>query len=98
MKILLRVFARKEKPDSLEKLLPTREQAFEILVRSQKAAIIFFILSWPIGILGGIASLFMNTSISALYFFIIIVITSVMFGYIIFYFVKRGYLLFPEDD
>jgi MFS family permease len=98
MKILFRVFARKEKPDSLEKLLPTREQAFEILVRSQKAAIIFFILSWPIGKLGGVASLFMNTSISALYFFIIIVITAVMFGYIIFYFGRRGYLLFPEDD
>jgi MFS family permease len=97
MKILFKVFVQKEKPDSLEKLLPTREQTIEILVRSQKAAIIFFILSWPIGILGGVASLFMNTSISALYFFIIIVITAVMFGYIIFYFGRRGYLLFPED-
>jgi hypothetical protein len=97
MKILFGVFIRKEKPDSLEKLLPAREQAIEILVRSQKAAIMFFILSWPIGILGGIAALFMTTSISVLYFFIIIVITAVMFGYILFYFGRRGYLLFPED-
>jgi hypothetical protein len=97
MKILFRVFVRKEKPDSLEKLLPAREQAIEILVRAQKAAIIFFILSWPIGILGGVASLFMNTSISAIYFFIIIVISAVMFGYLIFYFGRRGYLFFPEE-
>jgi MFS family permease len=97
IKILFKFIVRKEKPDSLEKLLPTREQAIEILVRSQKAALIFFILSWPIGISGGIASLFMNTSISALYFFIIIVISAVMFGYLIFFFGRRGYLPFPED-
>ncbi len=97
IKILFRVFVRKEKPDSLEKLLPSRDQAIEIMVKAQKAAKIFFILSWPIGVLGGVASLFMNTSISKIYLSVIVIITAVMFGYAINYFGRRGYLPFPEE-
>lgn len=97
IKTLFGIFLRREKPESLEKLLPTKDQAIEFMVRAQKAAKIFFIISWPIGIAGGIASLFINTSINKVYLFVIIIISTVMFGYSINYFGRRGYLPFPEE-
>jgi len=97
MKMIFRYFVHKEKPVSVEEILPSREKMTELLVRAQKSARIFFILSWPIGIVGGIVSLFMNTSINSLIFFVIILITAVIFGYVLFYFGRRGYLPFPEE-
>jgi hypothetical protein len=97
MKMIFRYFVHKEKPASVEEILPSREKMTELLVRAQKSARIFFILSWPIGIVGGIVSLFMNTSINSTIFFVIILITAVIFGYVLFYFGRRGYLPFPEE-
>ena len=97
MKMIFRYFVHKEKPVSVEEILPSREKITELLVRAQKSARIFFILSWPIGIVGGIVSLFMNTSINSLIFFVIILITAVIFGYALFYFGRRGYFPFPEE-
>ena len=97
MKMIFRYFVHKEKPTSVEEILPSREKMAELLVRAQKSAIIFFILSWPIGIVGGIVSLFMNTSINSAIFFVIILITAVTFGYVLFYFGRRGYFPFPEE-
>ena len=97
MKMIFRYFVHKEKPASVEEILPSREKITELLVRAQKSARIFFILSWPIGIVGGIVSLFMNTSINSLIFFVIILITAVIFGYVLFYFGRRGYFPFPEE-
>jgi len=97
MRMIIRYFFHKEKPASVEEILPSREKMTELLVRAQKSARIFFILSWPIGIVGGIVSLFMNTSINSAIFFVIILITAVTFGYVLFYFGRRGYFPFPEE-
>lgn len=97
LKIIFGFIFRRKKPDSIEELLPTKEKAVELLVRAQKAAKIYFILSWPIGILGGFLTMFMDTSASASFLFIIVLSSAVLFGYVLYYFGRRGYIPFPEE-
>lgn len=97
IKIIFGFIFRRKKPDSIEELLPTREKAVELMVRAQKAAKIYFILSWPIGILGGFFTMFMDTSTSASFLFIIVLSSAVLFGYVLYYFGRRGYFPFPEE-
>ena len=97
IKTMYRYFVRKEKPASLIELLPTREEAAALIVRTQKATRIFFIMSLPIGIIGGLLSLFIKTSINSTILFALIIMTAVIFGFLLSYFGRRGYLPFPVE-
>lgn len=97
LKIIFGFIFRRKKPESIEELLPAKEKAVELMVRAQKAAKIYFILSWPIGILGGFFTTFMDTSTSALLLFVIVLSSAVLFGYVLYYFGRRGYVPFPEE-
>lgn len=96
-KIIGRVLIRKEKPASLNELLPEREKLIEMMVKAQKYSRIFFILSWPIGFAGGLATMFMKSSSSSVLLFIIVMIFAVLYGYALSYFGRRGYLPLPEE-
>ena len=97
IKIIAKVFIRKEPPSSMNELLPEKEKLIELMVRAQKYSRTFFILSWPIGIAGGIATLFMKTSMSSTFLFFIVLMFAVIYGYALSYFGRRGYLPFPEE-
>jgi len=97
LKIIFGFLVRKEKPKSVYDLLPAREKVIEIMVRAQKATRIFFLLSWPIGIVGGIAVMFLKTSASTLLLSITVAVSAVAYGYALSYFGRRGYLPFPEE-
>jgi len=96
-KIFAIVFIRKEKLDSLSELLPEREKLIELMVRAQKYSKTFFILSWPIGFAGGLATMFMKTSSSSVFLFIVVTVLAVLYGYALSYFGRRGYLPLPEE-
>jgi len=96
-KILFRFIIHKQKPASIEELFPTQEEAANIMVKVQKAARSFFILSVPVGLAGGFLSLFFNKEISSVFLFVIITATSASYGYFLFYYGRRGYMPFPED-
>jgi hypothetical protein len=97
IKMLIGFFVYRKKPESINSIIPTNEKSIEIMVRAQKATKIFFILSWPIGIAGGIASMFIKTSVSPLVLFILVSGSSIVFGYALYYFGRRGYLPFPGE-
>jgi len=97
VKIIVRFFVRKEKPASFNELLPERGKLIALMVRAQKYSRTFFIISWPIGIAGGFATLFMNTSMNPALLFMLVFICSIVFGYILSHFGRRGYLPFPEE-
>ena len=97
IKVLVKLFIKKEKPKSINEFLPDREKLIELLVRVQKHSRWFLIICWPIGIVGGIASLFMISSLSSSLLFMLIFISSVIYGHLLFYFGRRGYLPFPEE-
>lgn len=97
IKILFRFIIHKQKPASIEELFPTREEAAKIMVKVQKAARSFFILSIPVGFAGGFLSLFFNKDISSVILFIIITATSALYGYFLYYFGRRGYMPFPDE-
>jgi len=96
-KLFAKVFIRKEKPDSLSELLPEREKLIELMVKAQKYSRTFFILSWPIGFAGGLATMFMKTSSSSVFLFIVVTVLAVLYGYALSYFGRRGYLPLPEE-
>lgn len=97
MKILFKYFIRKEKAESAYDLLPSREKVLEIMVRAQKATKTFSVMSWPIGIAGWFASLFFSTSTNKALLFILVLAGSVLFGYVLSRFGRRGYFPFPEE-
>ena len=97
LKIFVKFIIRKEKLASLNEILPEREKLIELLVKTQKYSITFFVLSWPVGIVGGIATLFMKTSMSSAFLFVLIIIIAAVYGYLLSYFSRRGYLPFPEE-
>jgi hypothetical protein len=88
LKMLFRFFIYKEKPSSIEDVLPSREKLTELIVKAQKSARIFFILGWPIGL---------TKSINPVMYFVVILLISVIFGYVLYYFGRRGYFPFPEE-
>ena len=97
LKIVFSFIFRKKKPGSIEEMLPSREKVIELMVRSQKAAKTFSILSWPIGIAGGFLTMFISTSMDSTLLFALILVSAVTFGYVLSYFGRRGYLPFPEE-
>ena len=97
IKIIAKIFVRKERPSSVNEFLPEREKIIEMMVRVQKYSRAFLIMGWPIGILGGFVTLFMRTSLNTLLLFLIVSVTSVLYGYILSYFGRRGYLPLPEE-
>jgi len=97
LKIFVKLIARKKKPTSLNELLPEREMLIELMVRAQKYSGTFFILSWPIGFVGGFVTLFMKTSMGSVFLFMLIIIGSAIYGFLLSYFGRRGYLPFPEE-
>ena len=97
IKIIVKIFIRKEKPSSVNEFLPEREKLIEMMVRVQKYSRSFLIIGWPIGILGSFTTLFMNASLNTLILFLFVFVTSVLYGYLLSYFGRRGYLPLPEE-
>lgn len=97
IKTLFVFFVNKKKPESVQELLPSNEKIIELMVRAQKATKTFFILSWPIGIVGGITVTFLKTSANMLLLSLAVTVSTIFYGYIISYFGRRGYLPFPEE-
>ena len=97
MKIIFGFLRFRRKPGSLKELLPSREKVMEIMVRSQKASIIFFIVSWVIGIAGGLLTAFFSTEMNGAILFVLVALSSVVFGYGLYYFGRRGWMPFPEE-
>lgn len=97
IKIIYGLIFRRKKPDSIEELLPTRDKAVELMVRAQKTAKVYFILSWPKGIPGGFFTMYMDTSTSASFLFITVLSIAVLFGYVLYCFGRRGYFPFPDE-
>ena len=97
IKVLLKLFIRKEKPTSINDFLPEKEKLIDLMLRVQKYSRTFLILSWPIGIVSGFVTLFMKTSMNSAFLFMLVFITSVIYGHVLSYFGRRGYLPLPEE-
>lgn len=97
IKTLFAFFVNRKKPGSVRDILPSNEKMIEMMVRAQKATKTFFILSFPIGIAGGIAVTFLKTSASTLLLSLALAISTIFYGYVLSYFGRRGYLPFPEE-
>ena len=97
IKTIFGFFVHRKKPDSIQEILPTNQKLVELMVRAQKATKTFFIISWPIGIAGGIAVIFLKTLTSKFLLSILVTAGVIFYGYTISHFGRRGYLPFPEE-
>lgn len=97
IKIIAKIFLRKEKPSSINDFLPEREKLIEMIVRVQKYSRTFLFTGWTFGILGSISSLFMRSSMNPLLFVTFVFVSSVIYGHLLFHFGRRGYLPLPEE-
>ena len=97
IRTIYRFLIHREKPGSVHDFLPSREKAIQIMVRAQKYTKAFFILSWLIGVVGGLITTLFNTSLSSTLLFTLVMVSAVTYGYVLSYFGRRGYLPFPEE-
>ncbi len=97
IKVLVKLFIRKEKPSSINDFLPEKEKLIDLMLHVQKYSRTFLILSWPIGFVGGFATLFMKTSMNSTFLFLIVFMSSVIYGHTLSYFGRRGYFPLPDE-
>jgi len=85
LRLLFRWIVKKKNPAGIEDLLPTRERLEELVVRAQRAASSFLVVSIVIGFIGGIwiESLLVATG-------------CVLWGWLLMCLGRRGYLPLPE--
>jgi hypothetical protein len=97
IKIIFKIFIRNEKPSSISGFLPEKEKLIEMMVRVQKYSRSFLIISVPVGISGGFATMFMSSPLNPSLFFLLVFIASVCYGYLLSYYGRRGYIPLPEE-
>jgi MFS family permease len=73
------------------------EKLLDLLLASQKSTIIFAVMGWMFGVLGGIISFTFDTSINKPILFTLVMIFAAGFGHFLYYFGRRGFFPFPEE-
>ena len=87
----------KKEFDLAKELWLPEDKLVELMLRGQKSTKIFAVIGWVFGVLGGIISLFFNTSINNLILFVLVILFAAGFGHLLYYFGRRGYFPFPEE-
>lgn len=97
IRTLFNLIVFRRKPASVDEVLPTREKLLEMLVRAQKAGASFATVSWPIGLLAGFGAMLFDSAWSAGALFFVVGVTCVVWGYVLAYLGRRGWLPFMEE-
>jgi hypothetical protein len=96
LRALFLIVVRRQKPQRVDQLLPTREKLEELVVRAQRAASSFFVVSLPIGFISGTLARFLETESEKWVQSIVVAVGCFLWGSILSVLGRRGYLPLPE--
>jgi len=90
------VFRRK--PTSPEEILPSRDKLLEMLVRAQKAGSSFAPAGWLVGLIAGAVATLCNSAMSATSLFLLVAGGCLIWGYLLAWLGRHGWLPFMESN
>jgi hypothetical protein len=90
------VFRRK--PESPADILPSRDKLLEMLVRAQKAGASFAPAGWLVGLASGAIAALAESAMSATNLFLLVAGSCLIWGYLLAWLGRRGWLPFMESN
>lgn len=98
LKALFILIVRRRKPENMEELIPTVEKIEKMAVRAQQASSAFWIVAIPIGLFGGGAAMLIDAPAGILFRAFAVGAGCVVWGYILTFLARRGWLPILEED
>ncbi len=97
LRAIFQLVIRRKKPDNPEDLFPTVEKFEQMAVRAQQAASSFFTMSIPVAVVAGLTSILFESASGVWSRVCVVSGTCLLWGFILTYLGKRGYLPLPEE-
>jgi len=98
LKMAFNFLVFRRKPESPADILPSRDKLLEMLVRAQKAGASFAPASWLVGLISGAAATLIDSAMSSSNLFLLVAGSSLIWGYLLAWLGRRGWLPFMESD
>jgi hypothetical protein len=98
LKALWLLIVHRKQPDARETILPSKEKLLEMLVKAQKGGASFRSISWGVAPLGVLVGLLCESAMPEMQLVILLVVTVLVWGYLLGFLGRRGWLPFPEGD
>jgi hypothetical protein len=97
LKALFRILILKRKPEAVAELMPAHEKLVAMAVRAQIAGASFAPVGWLIGVIAGVAAILFDSSMSAPKLFVLVAGACIMWGHLLAYLGRHGWLPFLEE-
>jgi hypothetical protein len=94
---LFLLIVRRQRPKSVDEVLPSKEKILEMAVRAQKAGASFGPASWPLALLAGFAAMLFDSASGAVGLFLWVALSCLAWGYLLARLGRRGWLPFMEE-
>lgn len=97
LRALYHLVVRREKPRSVEDVLPSREQLLDLARKARGAGAAFRRVGWVVGIAAGFVAAFFESSTGPATRFVLVSATTVGWGYALALLARQGWLPIPEQ-
>jgi hypothetical protein len=91
---LFKLIVQRKKPEKLEDVLPSRDKLERMVVRAQRAGWSFLVVAIPLGVAAALLSIIIGSDNPAA----LPVTVCILWGYILGFLARHGYLPLPESD
>ena len=97
-KVLFNLLVFRRKPKSVEDVIPSRDKLLEMLVRAQKAGTSFAPAGWLVGLISGLIAMLCDSAMGPVKLFLLVGSGCLIWGYLLAWLGRRGWLPFMESD
>ncbi len=98
VKVLFNLLVFRRKPKSIEDVIPSRDKLLEMLVRAQKAGSSFAPAGWLVGLISGLIATLCDSAMGSAKLFALVAGACLIWGYLLAWLGRRGWLPFMESE
>ena len=98
LKALFMLIVRRRKPQNIEDVLPSKEKLLRMAVQAQKAGWSFFTVSIPIALVAALLALLFESATPGLMRLLAVGGSCLLWGYLLGFLARRGYLPVLEGE
>lgn len=98
IKMVFNLLVFRRKPQSVEEILPNHDKLLQMLVRAQKAGSSFAPAGWLVGLIAGVIATLIDSAMSATNLFLLVAGGCLIWGYLLAWLGRHGWLPFMESN
>lgn len=98
IKMVFNLVVFRRKPQSVEDVLPSRDKLLQMLVRAQKAGASFAPAGWLVGLIAGAIATLCESEMSTTGLFFLVASGCLIWGYLLAWLGRHGWLPFMESN